>query len=195
MAVRDGGPQSPPAPTASMLSSEIGGSAGLVDEDEFRGIKIELGGEPAPASQAGGGGGRVGRAVAQCGRQAFRCEHRKRGALVTRYTTKGQISPSPSGGDRRLSKSGRVRIGKAGSEHQSLIEVTRLQLDELKDDVAVAFALPRTSLSGGRRRPFDPDQLKAMLPSKARSVSCGNTGCYCSSGGFTVRNCRSSSRS
>ena len=32
-----------------MLSSEIGGSAGLVDEDEFGGIKIELGGEPVPA--------------------------------------------------------------------------------------------------------------------------------------------------
>jgi hypothetical protein len=32
-----------------MRSSEIGGSAGLVDEDEFRGIKIELGGEPVPA--------------------------------------------------------------------------------------------------------------------------------------------------
>jgi hypothetical protein len=30
-------------------SSETGGSAGLVDEDEFRGIKIELGGEPVPA--------------------------------------------------------------------------------------------------------------------------------------------------
>ena len=49
MAVRDGGPQSPSAPAASMLSSETGGSAGLVDEDEFRGIKIELGGEPVPA--------------------------------------------------------------------------------------------------------------------------------------------------
>src|SRR5271157_102754 len=49
MAVRDGGPQSPSAPAASMPSSEIGGSAGLVDEDEFRGIKIELGGEPVPA--------------------------------------------------------------------------------------------------------------------------------------------------
>src|SRR5208282_4556948 len=33
------------------------------------------------SSQAGGGGGRFGRAVAQRGRQAFRCEHRKRGAL------------------------------------------------------------------------------------------------------------------
>ena len=32
-----------------MLSSETGGSAGLVDEDEFRGIKIELEGEPVPA--------------------------------------------------------------------------------------------------------------------------------------------------
>jgi hypothetical protein len=49
MAVRDGGPQSPSAPAASMRSSETGGSAGLVDEDEFRGIKIELGGEPVPA--------------------------------------------------------------------------------------------------------------------------------------------------
>jgi len=49
MAVRDGGPHAPSAPAASMLSSETGGSAGLVDEDEFRGIKIELGGEPVPA--------------------------------------------------------------------------------------------------------------------------------------------------
>jgi hypothetical protein len=32
-----------------MPSSEIGGSAGLVDEDEFRWIKIELAGEPVPA--------------------------------------------------------------------------------------------------------------------------------------------------
>jgi hypothetical protein len=32
-----------------MRSSEIGGSAGLIDEDEFGGIKIELGGEPVPA--------------------------------------------------------------------------------------------------------------------------------------------------
>ena len=49
MAVRDGGPQSPSAPATSMRSSETGGSAGLVDEDEFRRIKIELGGEPVPA--------------------------------------------------------------------------------------------------------------------------------------------------
>src|SRR5271165_1214750 len=49
MAVRDGGPQSPSAPAASMRSSETGGSAGLVDEDEFRGIETELGGEPDPA--------------------------------------------------------------------------------------------------------------------------------------------------
>jgi hypothetical protein len=32
-----------------MPSSEIGGSARLVDEDEFRGIKTELAGEPVPA--------------------------------------------------------------------------------------------------------------------------------------------------
>jgi hypothetical protein len=43
MAVRDSGPQSPSAPAASMPSSEIGGSAGLVDEDAFGWIKIELG--------------------------------------------------------------------------------------------------------------------------------------------------------
>jgi hypothetical protein len=49
MPVREGGPQAPSAPAASMRSSEIGGSAGLIDEDEFRGIKIELGGEPVPA--------------------------------------------------------------------------------------------------------------------------------------------------
>ena len=49
MALRDGGPQSPSAPAASMLSRETAGSAGLVDKDEFRGIKIELGGEPVPA--------------------------------------------------------------------------------------------------------------------------------------------------
>jgi hypothetical protein len=49
MAVRDGGPQPPSAPAASSFSSEIGGSAGLVDEDEFCGIEIELGGEPVPA--------------------------------------------------------------------------------------------------------------------------------------------------
>ena len=49
MAMRDGGPQSPSAPAAPMLSREIGGSAGLVDEDEFGGIKIELAGEPVPA--------------------------------------------------------------------------------------------------------------------------------------------------
>ena len=49
MAVRDGGPQSPSAPAASMVSRETGGSAGLVDEDEFGGIKIELAGEPVPA--------------------------------------------------------------------------------------------------------------------------------------------------
>ncbi len=30
-------------------SSKIGGNAGLVDEDEFHGIKTELGGEPVPA--------------------------------------------------------------------------------------------------------------------------------------------------
>ena len=49
VAVRDGGPQSPSVPAASMPSSEIGGSAGLVDEDEFRWIKIGLAGEPVPA--------------------------------------------------------------------------------------------------------------------------------------------------
>ena len=50
MAMRGmGGPQSPSAPAAPMLSREIGGSAGLVDEDEFGGIKIELAGEPVPA--------------------------------------------------------------------------------------------------------------------------------------------------
>ena len=42
-------------------------------------------------------------AVAQCGRQAFRCEHRKRGALGDALQDHGQISPS--GGDRR---SGRI---------------------------------------------------------------------------------------
>ena len=49
VAVRDSGTQSPSAPAASTLSSEIGGSAGLVDEDEFGWIKIELAGEPVPA--------------------------------------------------------------------------------------------------------------------------------------------------
>jgi transposase len=53
----------------------------------------------------GRGCGRFGRAVAQCGRQAFRCEHRERGALGDAYNTTGQISPSPSRGDRR---SGRI---------------------------------------------------------------------------------------
>ena len=37
------------ASPAMMLSSETGESAGLVDEDKFRGIKIELGGEPVRA--------------------------------------------------------------------------------------------------------------------------------------------------
>jgi hypothetical protein len=40
MPVRDGGSQSPSAPAASMCSSETDGSAGLVDEDKCRGIKI-----------------------------------------------------------------------------------------------------------------------------------------------------------
>jgi hypothetical protein len=39
------------------------------------------------------------------GRQAFRCEHRQRGALGDALQDHGQISSSPSGGDRR---SGRV---------------------------------------------------------------------------------------
>jgi hypothetical protein len=49
MAVRNGGPEALSAPAAPTRSSKIGGSAGLVDEDEFRGFKIELGGEPVPA--------------------------------------------------------------------------------------------------------------------------------------------------
>ena len=39
------------------------------------------------------------------GRQAFRCEHRQRGVLGDALQDRGQISSSPSGGDRR---SGRV---------------------------------------------------------------------------------------
>jgi len=49
MAVRDGNVQPPSAPAASAFAREIGGSAGLVDEDKFFGIEIELGSEPFPA--------------------------------------------------------------------------------------------------------------------------------------------------
>jgi len=44
MAVRDGNAQPPPA--ASSFARQIGGSAGLIDENKLRGIKIELGGKP-----------------------------------------------------------------------------------------------------------------------------------------------------
>jgi hypothetical protein len=46
LAVRDGGLQWPAAAAASTPSSVIGGSACLVDNNEFGWIKIELAGEP-----------------------------------------------------------------------------------------------------------------------------------------------------
>ena len=49
MAVRNGGAQPSPAPTTSAFARQIGGGAGLVDEDELRRIEIELAREPVPA--------------------------------------------------------------------------------------------------------------------------------------------------
>ena len=46
MAVRDANAQPSPSPAASPFAREIGGSAGLIDENEFCWIEIELGGEP-----------------------------------------------------------------------------------------------------------------------------------------------------
>jgi hypothetical protein len=50
VAVRDGGPQAAPAPATSAFAREICGGSRLVNENEFRRIKIELPGEPFPAS-------------------------------------------------------------------------------------------------------------------------------------------------
>ena len=49
MAMRDANAQPSSSPAASAFAREIGGSASLVDEDEFCGIEIELCGEPIPA--------------------------------------------------------------------------------------------------------------------------------------------------
>ena len=48
--VRDGRPQAAPAPATSAFAREIGGGSGLVNENEFRRIEIELPREPFPAS-------------------------------------------------------------------------------------------------------------------------------------------------
>lgn len=50
MAVRDGDAQPPSSPAAPPFARQIGGSAGLIDENEFCGIKIELSGKPLLAS-------------------------------------------------------------------------------------------------------------------------------------------------
>ena len=47
--VRDGRPQAAPAPATSAFAREIGGGSGLVNENEFRRIEIELPREPFPA--------------------------------------------------------------------------------------------------------------------------------------------------
>jgi hypothetical protein len=49
MAVRTAARSRRPRQQPPMCSSEIDGSAGLIDKEQFRGIKIELGGEPVPA--------------------------------------------------------------------------------------------------------------------------------------------------
>ena len=49
MAMRDANPQPLSSPAAPAFAREIGGSASLVDEDEFCGIEIGLSGEPIPA--------------------------------------------------------------------------------------------------------------------------------------------------
>jgi hypothetical protein len=48
--VRDGRPQAAPAPATSAFAREIGGGSGVVNENEFRRIEIELPREPFPAS-------------------------------------------------------------------------------------------------------------------------------------------------
>ena len=49
MAVRNGGAQALSPPAASAFARQIGGSPGLVDENESRRIEVGLPGEPVPA--------------------------------------------------------------------------------------------------------------------------------------------------
>ena len=49
MAVRNRGAQPSPSPAASAFARQIGGSAGLIDENEFQRIEVGLPGEPVPA--------------------------------------------------------------------------------------------------------------------------------------------------
>ena len=49
MAVRNRGAQTSPSPAASVFARQIGGSAGLIDENEFQRIEVGLPGEPVPA--------------------------------------------------------------------------------------------------------------------------------------------------
>ena len=48
MTVRDTDAQPLSTPATSPFARQIGGSAGLIEEDEFRGIEIELPSEPSP---------------------------------------------------------------------------------------------------------------------------------------------------
>ena len=49
MAVRNRGAQASSSPAASIFARQIGGSAGLVDENESQRIEVGLPGEPLPA--------------------------------------------------------------------------------------------------------------------------------------------------